>query len=446
MDVTEVTQRADELRARGLRTLTGVISDTGGVMRAKSVPAARIESFALSGMGASLTWPQFCVDNGVAMTEEVGVVGDLRLTADLSTAVILGKGIGWAVADVRDQEGQRSPFCWRDVLRRQTQALSTTGIECRVGHEMEFVLTDLDGRALGEHSGWPCYGAGVYLELGEFAADLCDRLQEVGIAIEQIHAEYGLGQFELSLPPLAPLAAGDSVLLARSVIGMVAREHGMLVSFSPVPFAGGSGNGAHLHLSFSRDGVPLLSGGGQARGLHPEGAQAISGIVSHLPSTIAVVAGTVVSGERMQPGHWSGAWACWGVENREAAVRVLSANNGNPHGANVEVKCVDAGANPWLSTGLILGLARHGIENQLPLPQEVTTDPALLTDAEKAAAAVVRLPSTSRERLALFESDEVVRDILGAPLHEAVLAIRRREENAYEGKDVHAHTRFAWSS
>lgn len=148
----------------------------------------------------------------------------------------------------------------------------------------------------------------------------------------------------------------------------------------------------------------------------------------------------------MQPGHWSGAWACWGVENREAAVRVLIANNGNPHGANVEVKCVDAGANPWLSSGLLLGLARYGIEHGLDLPDQVTNDPAELSDAEKMAAAVVRLPSTAKERLALFESDPVVKQILGEPLHDAILAVRRHEAIAYEATDAHAATRFAWSS
>src|SRR3712207_8559509 len=85
-----------------------------------------------------------------------------------------------------------------------------------------------------------------------------------------------------------------------------------------------------MHVSLTRDGVPLLTGGPLAEGLTAEGASAVAGIVRNLPGGIAVLAGTVVSGERMQPGHWSGASACWGVENREAAVRLLLANNGNP--------------------------------------------------------------------------------------------------------------------
>jgi glutamine synthetase len=159
-----------------------------------------------------------------------------------------------------------------------------------------------------------------------------------------------------------------------------------------------------------------------------------------------VLAGTVVSDERLQPGHWSGAFACWGVENREAAVRLLLANNGNPHGANVEVKCVDSGANTYLATGLVLGLVALGIENELELPAAVTVDPAELTAEQARAAAVVPLPNNAAGRIELFEKSDAVRAVLGRELHAAVLAVRRYESSLYADQDAHALTRFAWSS
>jgi glutamine synthetase len=437
---------AERLRGAGLRTLTGVVSDSGGVIRAKTVPARRIESFARSGMGASLTWPVFCVDNGIAMTPELGVVGDLRLTADLERAVVLDSGFGWAPADVRDQDGELSPYCWRSVARRQVDRLAALGLEALVGNELEFGLLDEAGRPLGERDGWPCYGAGVYSEVGEFAADLCERLDDVGVPVEQIHAEYGLGQFEISLPPREPVQAADDVLLARAVIGRTGRDHGLRVTFSPLPFPGGSGNGAHMHVSLTKEGVPLFAGGALPEGLTADGATAMAGIVRYLPDAIAVLAGTVVSDERLQPGHWSGAFACWGVENREAAVRLLLANNGNPHGANVEVKCVDSGANTYPATGLVLGFAALGIEGALELPDAVAVDPTQLTPEQARAAAVVPLPNDAAGRIALFEKSDAARAVLGPELHAAVLAVRRYESSLYEGEDAYAPTRFAWSS
>ena len=92
----EVLRQAARLRADGARLLVGMISDTGGVLRAKSVPAARIESFATNGMGASPSWAVFCVDNHVAFTPEIGVVGDVRLVADLAAARVLDDGFAVA--------------------------------------------------------------------------------------------------------------------------------------------------------------------------------------------------------------------------------------------------------------------------------------------------------------------------------------------------------------
>ncbi len=441
MEPAEIEVRAARLRADGARVVLGVVSDSGGVMRGKSVPAARIESFARSGMGASLTWPVFCVDNHVAMTEQIGVVGDLRLALDLSSTVVLDGGLAWGVCDVLDQDGDPSPYSWRGVLQREADALAGAGLEVAMGHELEFLLTDADGRPLGDRDGWPCYGAGVFGELSAFAVELSDELTRVGLPPEQLHAEYGLGQFEVSLPPAPPVEAADGVLLARAVIGVVGRRHGLRASFSPVPFAGVAGNGAHLHVSFVRDGQPLLHGGDGPSGLHAEALSAVAGLVDGLPAAMAVLAGSVVSDDRMQPGHWSGAWACWGEENREAAVRLIAARRGNPHGANLEVKCVDSSANPWLSAGLVLGLARRGIESGAASPAPVEGDPAAVPEAERPA----QLPSTAPARIAVFESSKLVRDVLGDPLHEAILAVRRHESTAYDGADAHEPTRFAWS-
>lgn len=333
----------DRLRDSGLRTLTGAVFDSGGVIRGKTVPLHRVEDFARAGMGASFTWPVFCVDNSIAMTDELNVIGDFRLTVDLESAVVLEDGFGWAAADLRDQDGLVTPYCWRHVTRTEMQRLADLDISVLVGHEIEFVLIDENGKPFGDRDGWQSYGVGVFSYVGGFASDLCERLARAGVPVEQVHAEYGPGQFEISLPPRDPVTAADNVLLARAVIGRAAREYGLRSSFSPAPYSTGSGNGAHMHLSFRQGSTALLSGGEDQEGLTREGACAIAGILRILPEAMAVLAGTVVSRARLQPGQWAGAYVCWGVENREAAVRLLKGNRGNPHGANVEVKCIDGG-------------------------------------------------------------------------------------------------------
>jgi len=46
---------------------------------------------------------------------------------------------------------------------------------------------------------------------------------------------------------------------------------------------------------------------------------------------------------RLQPHHWAGAYACWGIENREAAVRVPSRYWDDEAGStNLELKASDS--------------------------------------------------------------------------------------------------------
>jgi glutamine synthetase len=248
----------------------------------------------------------------------------------------------------------------------------------------------------------------------------------------------------MSLTPAAPVDAADQLVLARLLIGRVARAHGLRVSLSPVPFAGSVGSGAHQHFSLHHQGAPLFSGGSGPHGLTPEGAAAIGGIVAGLPAAQLILCGSIVSGLRMQPGNWAGAHICWGTENREAAVRFLPATHGNAHGANVEVKVVDPSANPYLATAAILGLALDGITRHVPLPPEVAVDPQTLPEDRR----VARLTDQQAEAIAALDDSTLIRRILGDPVVDASVAVRRYEHDTYGGLSPQELTdtfRMAWS-
>ncbi len=105
-----------------------------------------------------------------------------------------------------------------------------------------------DGSRLPAHL-WAQYGLAGVLEFEGFVRDVTNAATSSGVSIEQFHPEYGLNQFEISLTPQSPIAAADQLLLMRIIIGRVARQYGMRVSLSPVPFAGSVGSGAHQHFS-----------------------------------------------------------------------------------------------------------------------------------------------------------------------------------------------------
>jgi glutamine synthetase len=437
-----------QLEADGVATLIGTVVNPAGLTHAKTVPLRRMGAFADPGLGASPVFHVFAIDQtGIVFGDAIGVVGDQRIRIDLGALRILGDGLCWAPGAFFNQDGSPDPYCSRGTLSRVSDRITEAGVDTVVGHEMEFVLVAPDGSELPSHL-WAQYGLAGVLEFEGFVRDVTNAATNSGITIEQFHPEYGRNQFEISLSPQPPVAAADALVLTRIIIGRVARKYGLRVSLSPVPFAGSVGSGSHQHFSMKRDDVPLFSGGSGAAGMTPEGESAVAGLLAGLPEAQGILCGSVLSGLRMQPGHWSGAHVCWGTENREAAVRFLIGGPSNPQGANVEVKIIDPSANPYLATAAMLGLAFDGIERELTAPPEVTVDPDSLTDAERDNGGIRLLARDQAEAIDMLDQSAVLRGILGDEPVDAVVAVRRYEQQNYGDltpEELAEKFRLAWS-
>ncbi|QGF24560.1 glutamine synthetase family protein [Raineyella fluvialis] len=444
---TVLDRLEQELRAEGVTWIIGTATNAAGLVLAKSVPVGRLAAFVRSGCGLSPVHRAYGVDGGIADAPFVGRVGDLRLRLDPSGVRVLGDGIAMGPTDTFFQDGTPDPACPRVVLAGVVDDLAEQGLRALIGHEVEFVLVHPDGSLLDVQS-WTPYGATALLAREEFVLDLLAGFERTGVGVEQVHAEYGEAQFEVSLGPDDPIRAADALILARSLIVRTARRHGLGVSFSPMPAVGKVGNGAHQHLSLYRGDDALLAGGDGPHGLTTDGGHAIAGLVAGLPQLQAVLAGSALSSVRLQPGAWSGAYACWGLENREAAVRLIGGGPATPHGANVEVKIVDASANPYLATASLLGSALDGIRRRLPLPAETTTDPADLDDAERTRTGVRLLAPDQATMIDALAGSQLATRLLGEQVVTAVVAVRRYEEELFAGtpvEQVATALRLAWS-
>jgi glutamine synthetase len=449
MTVTPLAAAAiAQLEAEGVDTVSGTVVNPAGLINAKTVPIRRTNTFADPGLGASPAWHAFAIDQtGIAFTDAIGVVGDQRLRIDLSALRLIGDGLAWAPAGFFEQDGTPVTVCSRGTLGRVEAALAEAGIEALVGHEIEFLLVGPDGGPLPSTM-WAQYGLAGVLEHEKFVREATAAATLAGVVIEQFHPEYGANQFEISLAPQSPVAAADQLVLLRIIVGRAARRHGLRVSLSPTPFAGSVGSGAHQHFSLTRQGQELFSEGTGPGGMSAAGQAAVAGVLRGLPAAQGILCGSIVSGLRMRPGNWAGAYACWGIENREAAVRFVAAGPGSPHGGNVEVKIVDPSANPYLASAAILGLALDGIKNDSALPAETTVDPAKLSEADRAAADVLLLPEAQVEVLAALDKSSVLRAILGDPVVDMVVAVRRMEHDRYADLEPEALAdkfRMAWS-
>lgn len=433
--------RTEDLRADGVALIAGSVTDLAGVTRAKYVPVHRLGAFERAGMGVSPSWSVFCVDSGIAFTPDIGVAGDLRIRIAADRLRIIEDGVAWAPGDLHDQYGSPAALCTRSLLARTERLAAERGLGVRLGGELECTMLAADAGPASTEP-WSPYGIRTSLDRSAFLVDLMTAAERAGLAVEQLHTEYGHDQLEMSLAPAGAVETADAIILARIVIGRAAARHGLKISFSPVPFAGAAGNGAHLHLSLADGSGPLFSGGDGPRGMRPEGGAAIAGVLDTLPDLIGVYAGSVLSSHRLKPGNWAGAAACWGLENREAAVRFIAATPGNPHGANAELKLVDPSANPYLAATAFLGSALRGIEKNLALPPEVPEDPS------RSGATPPPLPTGQQAAIEAIERSAVAADLLTTPVIEALAAVRKHEITTYGDRPAAETTqalRLAWS-
>jgi glutamine synthetase len=428
---------ADVLSRDGVDGVALSYVDNAGVTRVKAVPVDRLAHAAGWGVGMSPVFDVFCVDDSITAGRLAGgPTGDLRLHPDLDRVVgLVGQpGWAWAPVDRYTQDGDEHPGCQRSFARRMAARAVEAGLDVRMGFEIEWALGSEEGEQFRPACSGPAYGMTRLVELSDYCHDLLTALGAETVEVLQLHPEYAAGQFEVSAAPLDPVAAADQVLLVRETIRAVSRRHGMAASFAPAVVAGTAGNGQHLHLSLHRDGVNLLDGGPGPYGLTAEGESVLAGLLDALPALCAVGSPSVSSQLRQVPSHWAGVYRCWGRENREAALRLVTGSVGETHrAANVEVKCFDGSANPYLVVGAVLAVALAALDKGLTLPPETTGDPAAEDPAELQRLGVQRLPESAQALLACLEGSDLLKEVMGDWLFDAFTAVRRAEIALFAG-------------
>ena len=99
-----------------------------------------------------------------------------------------------------------------------------------------------------------------------------------------------------------------------------------------------------------------------------------------------------------------------------------------PRAANLEVKCVDLAANPYLLLGGLLAAGRgrdDGGARRCRRRPPATR--AQIEDAERERRGIERLPTNMGEVINAFTSSPLLREALGPVLADAVVAVRRGE-------------------
>jgi glutamine synthetase len=365
-------------------------------------------------------------------------VGEIRLVPDLETFAILPYVPKTArlLCDMLTLEGEPWGACPRTFLKRMIERGRKAGVTLKAAFENEFTLATHDRVPLDRS---PCFSSIGMDSAAPVMMEIIEALMAQGVQPEQYYAELGPGQQELPVRFADALRAADNQITVRETARGVAWKRGLLASFAPKPFPDQAGNGSHIHFSLWRlkDGKNHFHDPKGRYGLSDAGYSFIGGVLSHLPALVALTAPSVNSYRRLQPRFWSGAYAAWGPDNREAAIRIPSKRRGlEMESTNLELKPCDPSNNPYLALGGLLAAGLDGMARKLNPGEPALVDPDTLSEAERQRRGIRRLPATLGGALDALERDPVLMEALGPVLAKEYLTVKRSEVRGFAGKDV----------
>jgi glutamine synthetase len=432
----------DELLAsiedRGIRLVRFLWCGNDGTVRAKASARHGLAGRLGAGIGVTVAMQAMNSLDHLQPVTGMGPVGEVRLVPDLETFRVLpyAPHTGAVLTDHVRLDGTPAPVCQRSFLKRMERGLAERGLGLRAAFENEFSLaTRLDGAYVPVDSAL-CFATIGMTAAQDYVDDLAAALEAQRIPLEQYYAELGHGQHEISTAHAPALQAADEQLLVRETIRAVATRRGLVASLAPKPWPENAGNGCHVHFSLWENASNRFYDPTRGDRLSDTARGFIAGLLAHLPGLCALTAPSFNSYHRIIPQYWAGAFRCWGHDNREAPVRVASPFAGAEEAStNAELKAADASCNPYLALGGLIAAGLDGLERGLEPPEPVEVDPATLSDDERAARGVDRLPASQGEALDALAGDGLLLGALGAELADSYLAVRRSEWEAYSAGD-----------
>lgn len=433
MDHEQILQQA---RDAGVRLVRFLYCDNGATIRGKTTALSGLGGRLSDGIGLTVAMMAMNSLDQLQPVEGMGPVGEIRLVPDPVSFAVLPYAPHSAAMSCDMLTGDRAPWgaCPRTFLKRMRERAAARGWQLQASFEAEFSLARRDAQgALVPFDATLCFSSIAMTEAAPFATALVAALEAQGLTVEQYYPELGHGQHEISIRHSEALRAADNHIALRESIRGVAREHGLVASLAPKPFPDQAGNGAHIHFSlWDAEGRNVFYDRSAPDGLSLVGRQFLAGVLAHLPALVALTCPSVNSYKRLQPQSWSSAYTAWGHDNREAAVRVASPFWSDVEGStNLELKAADSSCNPYIALGGLLAAGLDGVERGLEPREPTEADPASLSEAEREARGITRLPGSLDDALDSLEADPVLIGALGDLLGRSYLAVRRSEARAY---------------
>ncbi|MEP5766184.1 MAG: glutamine synthetase family protein [Halieaceae bacterium] len=366
-----------------LGTLELLSPDMNGMLRAKRIPRAEIETFFSKGLTGPGTTPimnslgDCCVPLGLGTLDGDPDKSLHPVAGSLAPIPWLQSATHQVLVDWTELDG--APLWWnsRTVLANALQPLTDLGLKVVVATELEFYLLH-DGSGptpkprLGKILGTNLEQGGTQYCNPEDMAEFDGFLEAVRLAcISQdipattAHLEFAPGQFEINLHHVDDVVtACDHAVLLKRLIKGVAASQGMGATFMAKPFADQPGNGLHIHISvYDGEGNNIFvdAASEATPPVNDTMRHAIGGLGALMGDCQAMFAPNANSYRRLQPGCYAPLSPNWGYNHRNVSLRIPVSNANN---LRVEHRVAGADANPYLVLASVLAGIHYGITEQ----------------------------------------------------------------------------------
>jgi len=297
----------------------------------------------------------------------------------------------------------------RTVLKHQLDRLADRGWAAMAGTELEFIAFDTsyeqahrdDYRDLT-----PVNQYNVdYSILGTTRAepllrDIRNHMYAAGLDVEGAKGECNFGQHEIGFLYADALTTADNHAVYKNSAKEIAAQRGQSITFM-AKYNAREGSSCHIHLSLRGQDGELVFWDEDKGERTPLYDHFIAGVLDTAADFTLLYAPNINSYKRFAAGSFAPTTIAWGLDNRTCAVRLV----GRGAGARMENRLPGADVNPYLALAAMIAGGLHGIENELPLGDELV--------GNAYTADLPEVPKTMAAAREAFASSRIAREALG---------------------------------
>jgi glutamine synthetase len=349
--------------------------------------------------------------DGYAISSWEKGYGDMEFVLDESTIRVLTHLPATAMVQCDLMWPGHSPVAQspRSILQHQLDRVAEHGWTALAGTELEFIAFDTTyEQAAVDHYRdlTPVNQYNVdYSILGTTRAepllrDIRNHMYAAGLDVEGVKGECNFGQHEIGFLYAEAMVTADNHAVYKNSAKEIAAQHGKAITFL-AKYNEREGSSCHIHLSLRGQDGSLVFWDDDKDERTPLYDHFVAGVLATAADFTLLYAPNINSYKRFAEGSFAPTAIAWGLDNRTCAVRLV----GRGAGARMENRIPGADVNPYLALAAMIAGGLHGIEQELPLEEEIVGN-AYTSDKD-------HVPVTMADAREVFAGSKVARSALG---------------------------------